>query len=131
MAKETLVHSCMRFTRNGCGDHFKMAHIVAGRRLMALGAVQRSGRGMAEFRNRPGDGAVTLGAVLPEQAKVTIFISMTSGTVQYHFLRRQVGVPGCSFAFMLFDPILKVIANQAVFRLGVGVAYKLTLANAR
>lgn len=53
-------------------DHVKVLHVMAWRRLVALGAIGRSWRGMDEFLHRPGIGRVTGAAILSEFILMTV-----------------------------------------------------------
>lgn len=133
MAEEALIHLGFLHADDRHRNHFEVHHVMARRSLVALGAVQGSGRGIAEFRNGPRDGAVALRAVLAEQSEVSVFVPVACGAVQNHLLRRQVGapLPGCYFAVLLIDPAQEVCGGQAVFRLGIGIAFELPRADPR
>ena len=106
---------------------------MARRSLVALGAVQGSGRGMAEFRDGPFRGRVTLRAVLAEQSEVPVLVPVAGGAIQNHLLRRQVGaaLPGFFFAVLLIDPAPEICGRQTVFRLGIRIALELPESDAR
>ena len=127
MAQEALVDLGVILFRDGHRNHLEVHHVVARRSLMALGAVQGSGRGMAELRNGPCDGAVTLRAVLAEQSEVPVLGPVTCGAIQYHLLRRQAHAPRprVYFAVWLIDPAQELYGGQAVFRLVIRVAFEL------
>ena len=73
MAEEALADIGLLYARDAHRDHFEMHHVVARWRLMAFGAGLRHGRRVAEFRDRPLRGGVTLGAVIAEQSHVPVF----------------------------------------------------------
>ena len=127
MAEEALIHLGLRHAGGRHRNHLEVHHVVARRSLMALGAVQGSGRGMAELRNGPCDGAVTLRAVLAEQSEVPVLGPVACGAIQYHLLLRQAGAsqPGCYLAVWLIDPAQELYGGQAVFRLGIRIAFEL------
>lgn len=133
MAEEALIHLGLFYAGGRHRYHFEVHHVMARRSLVALGAVQGSGRWMAELRNGPSDGAVTLRAVLAEQSEVPVLVPVASGAIQNHLLRRQVGAPRPrrSFAVILIDPAQEVRGGQAVFRLGIGIAVELPQADTR
>ena len=66
VAQEALIDRRMLLTRDRPVHHDEMAHIMAGRRLMALRAVLRRGRGMQEARDFPGGESVAIRAFTPE-----------------------------------------------------------------
>ena len=127
MAEEALVHLGLLHASSRHRNHFEVHHVMARRSLVALGAVQGSGRGMAEFRDGPFRGRVTLRAVLAEQSEVPVLVPVAGGAIQNRLLRRQVGaaLPGFCFAVLLVDPAHEICRGQTVFRLGVGIALEL------
>ena len=86
VALKTLVDSCVRFARNTSRDHLEVPHIMAGWRLMALGAVQGRCRRVAEFRNRPAIGGVALRAILTIEFEVAVIVGMAGAAVENRFL---------------------------------------------
>lgn len=106
---------------------------MARRGLMTLGAVLRSGRRMAELRNGPFCGRVTLRAVLAEQSEVPVLVPVATGAIQNHLLRRQVGaaLPGFFFAGLLIDPAQEMCGRQTVFCVGVRITLELPESDAR
>ena len=133
MTEKALIHLGLRHSGSRHRNHFEVHHVMARRSLVTLGAVQGSGRGMAKFGNGPFRGRVALRAVLPEQSNVAVFVSVASGAIQNHFLRRQASVPlsRCYLAVLLVDPAHEVCGRQTVFRFGFGIAFELAEAEAR
>ena len=105
MAEETLADLRVRLARDAHRNHFEMHHVVARWRLMAFGAGLRHGRRVAEFRDRPLRGGVTLGAVVAEQSQMPVFGLMAGRAVELRFfpleLRRG---RGRSAAFAADEP---------------------------
>ena len=68
-------------------DHMKVRHIMAGWGLVALGAVHRERRGVAELGDVPGTRRVTGGAVAPEEGAVEVLVCVTGSAVEGHLFR--------------------------------------------
>src|SRR5712691_9617376 len=68
-------------------DHVKVPHVMAGRGLVALGAVHGERRGVAELGDVPGTRGVTRGAVAPEEGAVWILVRVAGRTVDGHLFR--------------------------------------------
>lgn len=83
MASIALLDIRVRLTGHLLRDHLEVHHVMAGRRLMALRAIERAGGRVAEFRNRPHRRRVTRGAVVTEQPKVAVVIPMACGAVEH------------------------------------------------
>src|SRR5438034_9760508 len=60
---------------------------MAGRGLVALDAVHRERRGVAELRDVPATRGVTRGAVAPEEGAVGILVRVAGGAVEGHLFR--------------------------------------------
>lgn len=58
MAFETLVDASVRFPGDCGGDHLEVHHVMAGRSLVALGAVTRIAGGVSEIGNGPAVGCM-------------------------------------------------------------------------
>ena len=75
-------------------DHVEVAHVVAGRRLVALGTLDRPRRGMAKFGDGPLGRSMARRALASKKTSVAVFGAVTGRTVQCHFERcheRQLG----------------------------------------
>jgi len=66
VALRTLVDSRVRLTSDASRNHLEVHHVVAGRRLVALGTVHRIGGRMLILGNGPAVGGMTLCAILAE-----------------------------------------------------------------
>ena len=58
------------------GNHFKMLHVVTGRRFMTLIAITRLTRGVNKRRQSPLVCTVALHAILSEQREVAIIVAV-------------------------------------------------------
>lgn len=92
MALEALIDTGVRFAGDTGRDHFEVHHVMAGRGLMALGAISGTRRRMLELRNRPTIGGMALGTVLPKQLEVPVIIGVARSTVEDRFIGRNVRV---------------------------------------
>ena len=109
----TRVAWAIRFAGNCLVNHFKVHHVVARRRLMALRAIRRTRRRVNEAGDCPLRRAVTLRAVLPEQLEVRVFVRVATRAVQSHLRRRDLRVRGaCAFGcVVLSNPRHELIAR--------------------
>lgn len=89
MAQVTLADLCVRLLRCPFRNHFEVLHVVAGRGLVALGAIGRARRRVLEGGYRPLGGGVARSAISPEQAKVLVFRQVAARTVETGFKRRD------------------------------------------
>src|SRR5260370_33773987 len=87
-----LVDLGTRLARHLHRDHVEVPHVVAGRRLVTLGAVRRARRRVPKLRDRALRRRVALRAVLSEQLEVPVLVGVASGTVQRRFERSDVRV---------------------------------------
>ena len=88
MTQEALVDLGVFLTGDHFRHHLEMHHVVARRRLMALGAITRGGRWMKEPCDSPSGRIVAVGAVAPKQFPVRIAIAVTACADQPVFLGR-------------------------------------------
>lgn len=77
----TRISRSIRTLGHRLGNHFKVHHIVARRRLMTLRAVGRPRRGMLETGNCPLRSPVALSAILPEEFQVSVLVRVTARAV--------------------------------------------------
>src|SRR6266542_6939383 len=68
-------------------DHVKVLHIMAGWGLVALGAVPRERRGVAELVDVPGTRGVTRGALASEEGAMGILVRVAGRAVEGHLFR--------------------------------------------
>src|SRR3546814_4987542 len=81
MTGEALIDTSLR-AGGALRHHAEMLHEMAGRRLVALGALGRVDRGMAVVGDPPARGRVAAGAVLAEQAQVRVADRMATRAVE-------------------------------------------------
>lgn len=82
MAEIALIDLGIFHARHTHRYHSEVLHIVAGRSLMALRAIERFRRGMAKPGHFPCHGDVALRTLLTEQSLMTIFGGVTSGAIE-------------------------------------------------
>lgn len=87
VAQETLIDRRVFLPGNHPVHHDEVTHVVARRRLMALGALLRRRRRVQESADPPGIEPVTPRALRPEQATVRFSIAVTAGTIETRFFR--------------------------------------------
>ena len=92
MALVALLDGGMRLAGYLLGDHVEMHHVVTGRGLVALGAVQRGRGWMTKLRERPGGCGVAGCAVVAEQLEVAVVVLMAHGTIENHLMGGKVRV---------------------------------------
>ena len=90
MALVAFVDSGFRLFRHSLRNHLEMFHVMAGRRLVALGATGRARRWMKKTAYGPLGRSVTLCAILAEQLKVGIFVRVAARAIQRHLLPADV-----------------------------------------
>ena len=97
----TWIPRSIPFAGNHLVDHFKVHHVVAGRRLMALSAVRRTRRRVLKSGNGPLRRAVACGAILPEQIEMLVLVRVAVRAIQDHLFWSNVLVvrlPSCARA---------------------------------
>ena len=102
VAEEALVYLRVLLTGDLHRDHLEVHHVVARRRLMALGARLVGGRGVAKFGDGPFLGGMALGAVGPEEAVVAVFGLVATDAVEQRFFAAELGLK--RWAVGLFEP---------------------------
>ncbi len=82
VALRTLVDSRVWLASDASRNHLEVHHVVAGRRLVALGAVHRIGGRMSKFREGPLVCGMTLCAILTKQFEMAIVVGMAGPAVK-------------------------------------------------
>ena len=77
MAKKALFYLGFFHAGGFHSNHIEVHHVMAWRSMVALSAVQRSRREMAEFRNAPCDRPMTLCAFLADTTVSNLFTGST------------------------------------------------------
>jgi len=114
VALRTLVDSRVRLTSDASRNHLEVHHVVAGRRLVALGTVHRIGGRMSKFREGPSVGGMTLCAILAKQFEMAIVIGMAGPAVERCLCGCNTTMRRCP----MFGPHEDFLTQDFIFAVG-------------